>query len=236
MKGAMLLPQKLQRQYVDSLLSQVANTTIPAVAVEASMYNAVGTSSEITFLATQYLPTQLGWAIQHAFSLEVFATQVLGLALAFANENGATTFANNFGPSNAAMPNTQAGDAALASAAASAVFGSSANAGTAAGILGWGSYFKGHFTQNGIPGIAHPTADQIDLAARATAWGDAVSVAVANNLGPLAGQTATFCRTPRRGLRSIPRHWRASPITGLSKAPQPFSRLPQLIIRRRALV
>ena len=33
-------------QYVNSLLSQVANTTIPAVAVEASMYGVVGTSAE----------------------------------------------------------------------------------------------------------------------------------------------------------------------------------------------
>ena len=38
--------------YVNSLLAQVANTTIPAVAVEASMYGVVGTSTEVTALAT----------------------------------------------------------------------------------------------------------------------------------------------------------------------------------------
>jgi len=39
-------------QFISGLLSQVANTTIPAVAVEASMYGAVGTSAEITNLVT----------------------------------------------------------------------------------------------------------------------------------------------------------------------------------------
>src|SRR5262249_13736693 len=40
-------------QFVNFLLSNAANTTIPAVAVEGSMYNAVGTSTEVTKLATQ---------------------------------------------------------------------------------------------------------------------------------------------------------------------------------------
>jgi endoglucanase len=40
-----------ETQYVNSLLSQVADTTLPAVAVEGSMYDAAGTSAEITKLA-----------------------------------------------------------------------------------------------------------------------------------------------------------------------------------------
>ena len=214
-----------EAQYVNGLLSQVADTTIPAVAVEGSMYGVVGTSAEITFLATQFLPAQLGWATQHGFSPEVFACQVLGLAFAFGNENGANTFADNFGPSNAAMPNTPTGDAAFAAAVASAVFGSAANAGTATNILGWVSYFEAYFTQNGIPGIANPTTAQIDLAARGTAWGDAVGVAVANNLGPLAGQTTNFLEDAAQGtaiysasLTSQPNH---APFQGASSALAP---------------
>ncbi len=180
-------------------LANANDTTIPAVAVEASMYGAVGSSAEITLLATQFLPAQVAWAIQNGFSPEVFACQVLGLALAFGNENGATTFANNFGPSNAAMPATAAGDAAFAAAAANAIFGSAQNAGTATNILGWVSYFEAYFTQNGIVGIANPTAAQIDLAARGTAWGDAVGVAVANNLGPLSGLVANFLEDAAQG-------------------------------------
>lgn len=38
--------------YVNSLLAQVGDTTIPAVAVEGSMYGAVGSSTEITLLST----------------------------------------------------------------------------------------------------------------------------------------------------------------------------------------
>jgi hypothetical protein len=214
-----------EAQYINGLLSQVADTTIPAVAVEGSMYGVVGTSAEITFLATQFLPAQLGWATQHGFSPEVFACQVLGQAFAFGNENGATTFADNFGPSNAAMPNTHAGDAAFAAAVASAVFGSAANAGTVTNILGWVSYFEAYFTQNGIPGIANPTTAQIDLAARGTAWGDAVGVAVANNLGPLAGQTTNFLEDAAQGtaiysasLTSQPNH---APFQGASSVLAP---------------
>src|SRR5262245_23473085 len=46
-------------QLVNLLLSEAANTTIPAVAVEATMYGAVGTSAEVTALTTQFLPPQV---------------------------------------------------------------------------------------------------------------------------------------------------------------------------------
>ncbi|HEY9806416.1 MAG TPA: hypothetical protein V6D04_07600, partial [Candidatus Obscuribacterales bacterium] len=48
-----------EAQYVSDLLSQVSNTAIPAVAVEALMYGMVGTSAEVTSLATQFLPDQV---------------------------------------------------------------------------------------------------------------------------------------------------------------------------------
>jgi hypothetical protein len=200
-------------QFINNLLSQVADTTIPAVAVEGSMYGAVGTSAEVTLLATQFLPAQVANATQHGYNPVVYASEALGLVFAFGNENGGTAFAINFGPSNAAMSNTATGDAAFAAAAASAIFGSAANPNTPGAILGFVSNWEAFYTSHGIPGIAHPTAAQIDLAARGAAWGDAVGVALANNLGPLNGQAMNFLEDAAEGtaiystsLSSQPNH------------------------------
>ena len=92
-------------------------TMTAAVAVEATMYNATGTSAEITNLTNNFLPAQVANATQNGLNPLVYACEVLGLAFAFGNETGGTAFANNFGPSNGAMPNTTAGDAAFATAA-----------------------------------------------------------------------------------------------------------------------
>jgi hypothetical protein len=211
-----------ETQYVNGLLSQVANTTIPAVAVEGSMYGAVGTSAEVTSLTTQFLPAQVANAIQHGYSPQVYACEALGLVFAFGNENGGTAFATNFGPSNAAMPNTTAGDAAFAGAAAGAIFGSAATANTPGAIQNFVSNWEAFYTSHGIPGIAHPTAAQIDLAARGAAWGDAVGVALANNLGPLNGQAMNFLEDAAQGtaiysasLSSQPNH---APFQGATAA------------------
>ena len=90
-------------QYVSGLLSQASSTTIPAVAVEATMYGALGTSDEVTSLATQFLPEQVTFAIQHGFNPEVSASEAVGLAFAFSNETGGTAFADAYGPSNPAL-------------------------------------------------------------------------------------------------------------------------------------
>ena len=105
----------------------MANTTIPAVAVEATMYNATGTSAEVTSLTTNFLPAQVANATSHGLNPQVYACEALGLAFAFGNETGSTAFSNNFGPSNSAMPNTAAGDLAFAQAASSTVFGVGSN-------------------------------------------------------------------------------------------------------------
>ena len=47
--------------------------------------------------------------------------------------------------------------------------------------------------------MSNVTAAQIDLAARGAAWGDAVGTALANNLGPLAGQAANFLEDAAQG-------------------------------------
>lgn len=186
--------------YVNGLLSQVANTTIPAVAVEGSMYGAVGTSAEITKLVTQFLPSQIANAIQHGFNPQVYASEALGLAFAFGDENGGTAFASHFGPSNATMAATPAGDAAFAAAAASAIFGSAATVNTPGAILAFVSNWEAFFATHGVPGIVNATAAQIDLAARGAAWGDAVGVALANNLGPVPAQTTEFLMDAAQGI------------------------------------
>ena len=186
-------------QYVSSLLTQVANTSIPAVAVESSMYGAVGTSTEVTLLAAQFLPPQVANALSHGFNPQVYASEALGLVFAFNNENGSTAFANNFGPSHAGTPNTVAGDAAFAAAASTAIFGTASTVILVNAIQGYVANWKAFYTGNGIPGFAQPTADQVDLAARGAAWGDAVGLALANNLGPLPGQVTNFLQDAAQG-------------------------------------
>ena len=179
-------------QYINSILSHVANTSVPAVTVEGSMYGAVGTSAEITLLATQFLPAQVANAITYGLNPLVYATEALGLVFAFNNENGSTGFANTFGPPNAGMPNSAAGDAAFAAAASNAIFGSASTVTLVDAIQTWVSNWKAFYSSNGLPGIGNATTDQIDLAARGAAWGDAVGVALDNNLGALKAQATEF--------------------------------------------
>jgi aryl-phospho-beta-D-glucosidase BglC (GH1 family) len=175
-------------QYVNSLLSKVANTTIPAVAVEASMYGVVGTAAEITLLATKFLPAQVANATAHGYNPLVYACEALGLAFAFGNETGSTAFSANFGPSNPAT----ADNAAFASAAVNAIFGASATPNLVSVMTNFVTNWENFFSSFGIPGLGPANATQVDLAARGTAWGDMVGVALANNLGPLKGQATEF--------------------------------------------
>jgi hypothetical protein len=185
--------------YVNNLLLQVANTTVPAVAVEASMYGVVGSSSEITLLATQFLPPQVANAIKFGFNSQVYAAEALGLVFAFGNETGSTAFASGFGPSKVGMPNSAAGDAAFAAAASSSIFGSASTNTLVNAIQGYVSNWKTFYTGNGVPGTTEATADQIDLAARGAAWGDAVGLALANNLGALNAQAINFLQDAAQG-------------------------------------
>jgi hypothetical protein len=188
-----------EANYVSSLLAQVANTTIPAVAVEGSMYGAVGTSNEVTALATQYLPPQVADATKYGFDPQVYASETLGLVFAFNNENGSVAFSNNYGPSHAGTPNSVAGDAAFGAAASTAIFGSASTPTLVSAIQTYVSNWKAFYASNGFPGIAHPSADQIDLAARGAAWGDAVGLELANNLGLLNGQVINFLDDAAQG-------------------------------------
>ena len=230
-------------QFINNLLSQVTDTTIPAVAIEASMYGSVGSSAEITSLVTQFLPAQVANAIANGFNPQVYASEALGLAFAFGNEAGSTAFANLFGPSNAAMPNSAAGDAAFAVAASSAIFGSASTTNLSNVLDGFVVNWKAFYAGNGVPGIANASPTQIDIAARAAAWGDAVGVALANNLGPLNPQAINFLEDAAQGtavyaasLTSQPNHSQAGiaygavsathsdmPLVGVTSHPEPLS-------------
>jgi hypothetical protein len=188
-----------ERMFVDGLLSQVQNTTIPAVAVEGSMYGAVGTSDEITALATGFLPPQIANATLNGLNPQVYACEALGLAFAFADENQGTAFDDKFGPLNPATPATPAGDASFATLAATAIFGSAATANTPGAIQQFVSNWEAFYTSHGIPGDPNATHNEIVLAARGAAWGDAVGVALANALGPLPGQVINFLEDAARG-------------------------------------
>jgi len=180
----------------------LANTTIPAVAVEASMYGATGTSAEIASLVTNFLPAQVANAIANGYNPQIYACETLGLVFAFGNETGSMAFANNYGPSNAVMPNTTAGDAAFAEAAASLIFGSAETSNTVPAIEQWVANWKAFYTASGIAvgGVSsNPTPEQIDLAARGAAWGDAIGLALFDHLGPFPALVTNFLEDAAQG-------------------------------------
>jgi hypothetical protein len=189
-----------ETQFINTLFAlTVADTTITAVAVEASMYGFTGTSAEITKLVTQFLPAQVINAESNGFNPIVYASEALGLVFAFGDENGGMAFATNFGPAKAGMPNSTAGDAAFAAAASNTIFGTASTANLINAIDGFVTNWKAFYTSNGIPGFSNATAAQVDLAARGAAWGDAVGVALDNNLGPLKGQAINFLEDAAHG-------------------------------------
>ena len=214
-----------EAQFVGGLLSQAADTTFPAVAVEASMYGATGSAAEIATLATQVLPADITTALHNGYNPVIYASEALGLQFAFADENGGTGFANNFGPSNAAMPATTAGDAAFAAAAASSIFGSAAAANWSGPILAFVANLEALFTANGIPGLTNPTATEIDLAARGAAWGEAIGIALVNNLGPFGGETANFLENAAQGTAIYSESLSSQPTAGSfqGSSTNPFS-------------
>jgi hypothetical protein len=56
-------------------------------------------------------------------------------------------------------------------------------------------YYFCYFSQGlllSLQAMSDASAGQIDLAARGAAWGDAVGVALSDNLGPLKGQVTNF--------------------------------------------
>jgi hypothetical protein len=174
-------------------------------------------------LTTQFLPPHVEFAIRNGFDPQIYASEVLGLAFAFGNETGSTAFAATFGPANPAMPNSIAGDSAFATAAATAIFGSESTQNIINVIGDWVANWKSFYTSNGIPGILNASSEQIDLAARGAAWGDAVGAAFASHLGPLNEQATNFLENAAQGtaiysasLLSQPIH---APFQGSKESP-----------------
>jgi hypothetical protein len=62
--------------------------------------------------------------------------------------------------------------------------------------------WKALYSSNGLPGTSNANPDQIDLALRGVAWGDAVGVALANDLGPLKAQATNFLMDAAQGIPS----------------------------------
>jgi hypothetical protein len=122
------------------------------------MYGAVGTSDEITLLVNGFLQSQVVNAIQNGLDPQVYACEALGLAFAFGNENGATTFATTLGPSNPATQASPVGDASFAAFAANAIFGSDANDNTPGAIQQFVSNWEAFYTGNGVPGVPNATS------------------------------------------------------------------------------
>ena len=75
-------------------------------------------------------------------------------------------------------------------------------------VANWKSFYSAH----GIPGIPAPSAAQIDLAARGAAWGDAVGIALANNIGPLLNETMNFLNQAAQGTAVYSAPLTARPI------------------------
>jgi hypothetical protein len=122
------------------------------------------------------------------------------LAFAFSNETGGTAFADAYGPSNPMMPNSIAGDLAFATTAAMTIFGSASTQNLVDVMETWVSNWKAFYAANGVPGLPTPTPDQIDLAARGTAWGDAVGEALFHDLGLLESLVANFLMGAAQGI------------------------------------
>jgi hypothetical protein len=153
-------------------------------------------------------------AVTYGFKPLIYASEALGLALAFGNEAG-KAFANNFGPSNSSMPNSAAGDAAFASAAAIAIFGAASTSNLVKAIQDYVFNWKSFFSSNGIPGNSKPSVDQVDLAARGAAWGDAVGLALDNKLGTLYAQTVDFLKDAAQGTAIYSAPLSSQPKPGL---------------------
>ena len=119
-----------------------------------------------------------------------------------ATSSGSTAFATAFGPLNPGLPDLSAGDATFAALAVNVIFGSASTANLISVMEDWVANWKTFYSGNGVPGFSSPHPDQIDLAARGAAWGEAVGFALANDVGPLRAQATNFLMDAAQGIAS----------------------------------
>ena len=135
---------KTEGQVLADLISLVTTTTIPAIAVEASMYGEVGSSAEVDLLVQQFIPSQEANAIKFGFNPVVYISEALGLAFAFGNETGSTAFNANFGPVKFLRCQTRrVAMRCFSSAAVNAIFGAAATPNLTAATAGLGRQLEG---------------------------------------------------------------------------------------------
>jgi hypothetical protein len=144
--------------YAVSLLANNISLSQVAMAVDSLMFGVTDNVTELTKLATQFLPPQVANAVAHGLNPTVYAAEALGLALAGGNGTS-NAFATNFGSLSVSD---------FASAVAS--------------LTGVNSGAIQVFVQNWINFYtANPPAGlSVTLAAYGAAFGDAAGVALVN--------------------------------------------------------
>jgi hypothetical protein len=144
--------------YAVKLLAANISFSQVAMAVDSLMFGVTDNTTELTKLATQFLPPQGVNAVAHSFNPTVYDAEALGLALAGGNGTS-NAFATNFGSLSVS---------AFAQAVATAT-GVNANA-----IQGFVTNWINFYTANpaAIGGLS------VTLASYGAAFGDAVGVAL----------------------------------------------------------
>jgi hypothetical protein len=146
--------------YAVKLLASNISFSQVAMAVDSLMFGVTDNTTELTKLATQFLPLQVVTAVANGFNPTVYAAEALGLALSGGNGTS-NAFATNFGSLSVS---------AFAQAVATAT-GVNANA-IQQFVTNWINFYT-----------ANPTATQglsVTLASYGAAFGDAVGVALVN--------------------------------------------------------
>jgi hypothetical protein len=147
-------------RYAVKLLAANISLSQVAMAVDSLMFGVTDNTTELTKLATQFLPSQVAVANANGFNPTVYAAETLGLGLAGGNGTS-NAFATNFGSLSVS---------AFAQAVAAAT-GVNANA-----IQGFVTNWINFYTANpaAIGGLS------VTLASYGAAFGDAVGVALLN--------------------------------------------------------
>jgi hypothetical protein len=146
--------------YAVKLLASNISFSQVAMAVDSLMFGVTDNTTELTKLATQFLPPQVVTAVANGFNPTVYAAEALGLALSGGN-GASNAFATNFGSLSVS---------AFAQAAATAT-GVNANA-IQQFVTNWINFYT-----------ANPAATSglsVTLASYGAAFGDAVGVALVN--------------------------------------------------------
>jgi hypothetical protein len=145
--------------YAVSLLANNISLSQVAMAVDSLMFGVTDNVTELTKLATQFLPAQVANAVAHGLNPTVYAAEALGLALAGGNGTS-NAFATNFG-------SLSVSDFASAVSSLTGI-----NSGAIQQFVNnWINFYTAHPPAGGLA---------VTLAAYGAAFGDAVGAALLN--------------------------------------------------------